>query len=74
MASEEDAISMDSDSDDIHEAQARQIVEQLIEEGIVHMPEDDPKLIHHPTGWIFHSNGNLVHFHKGWEKGQQNAR
>ncbi|QLH84803.1 hypothetical protein [Halosimplex pelagicum] len=67
----EDSNMTEDVSDDISEAKARMIVEQLIERGVVHMPENEPKLIHEPTGRVFHSNESIAHFHKGWESGRQ---
>jgi hypothetical protein len=61
------------DTTDIHEEKAMQIVEQLLAEGTVEMPDDLPVLHHQPTGTVFESSVNLAHFHKGWILAQQRS-
>lgn len=51
---------------DIDEDRARLIVDQLLEDGTVSMPSDEPRLTHEPTGAVFDSIVNLAHFHWGW--------
>jgi len=63
----------DIETTDIHEEKAMQIVEQLLAEGTVEMPDDHSILYHQPTGTAFESSVNLAHFHKGWKIAQQRS-
>jgi len=67
------AGSEEIETTDIHDQKAMQIVEQLLAEGTVEMPDDLPVLYHQPTGTVFESSVNLAHFHKGWTLAQQRS-
>lgn len=56
---------------DMYEEQAMQLVEQLLEQGIVEMPPNEPILIHVPTDTQFDSAQNLAHYHVGWKAGRE---
>jgi hypothetical protein len=51
---------------DYDEETALAVVEQLLNQGVVEMPDDDPYLKHHPSGLVFDQVTNLAHFHRGW--------
>lgn len=51
---------------DYDEETALAVVEQLLDQGVVEMPADEPRLHHRPTGLVFDSATNLAHFHRGW--------
>jgi len=51
---------------DYDEETALAVVEQLLDRGVVEMPDDEPYLKHHPSGLVFDSATNLAHFHRGW--------
>ena len=54
---------------DMYQEKAMMLVEQLVEQGIVEMPPDEPILIHVPTGAKFNSAQNLAYYHSGWKAG-----
>lgn len=51
---------------DYDDERALGVVDQLLRQDIVEMPDDEAYLKHRPTGLVFDSATNLAHFHRGW--------
>ena len=52
---------------DVDESRAREIVQELQDAGIVVAVPEDQCSVHRPSGEKFASNTALAHFHRGWE-------
>ncbi|WP_458190693.1 hypothetical protein [Haladaptatus sp. NG-WS-4] len=55
---------------DVDETMARQLVSDLVDDGVVTAVAEQRVLVHEPSGEVFHSIRQLAVFHRGWTAGR----
>jgi hypothetical protein len=69
----QDRDSRQANTADVGKAEARSVVDSLIDEKVV-IPDGEGKCYYHePSGTAFDSSRALVHFHRGWKAGQEDS-
>lgn len=64
LAQDQDAVRVTTA--DVDETMARQLVSDLVDDGVVTAVADQRVLVHEPSGEAFDSIQQLAVFHRGW--------